>query len=137
VNLMPFQMIVKTGRKLSETPNLDDYEKPIMNLLEEMVDSNLLKPKDYEIYFSKFLIEAKQELKKQVIAENKTPTMPDNFWKGQEKYGLSGSIVAFIDKKYGRDKLFDLLKQTNKEAALKLLSISEAQLLIDWKNPFQ
>ena len=63
--------------------------------------------------------------------------MPDNFWKGQEKYGLSGSIVAFIDKKYGRDKLFDLLKQTNKEAALKLLSISEAQLLIDWKNPFQ
>jgi acetyl-CoA synthetase len=24
---MPFQMIVKTGRKLSETPNLDDYEK--------------------------------------------------------------------------------------------------------------
>jgi hypothetical protein len=51
--------------------NLDDYEKPIMNLLEEMVDSNLLKPKDYEIYFSKFLIEAKQELKKQVIAEKK------------------------------------------------------------------
>jgi uncharacterized protein YbaP (TraB family) len=51
--------------------NLDDYEKPIMNLLEEMVDSNLLKPKDYEVYFSKFLIEAKQELKKQVIAEKK------------------------------------------------------------------
>jgi len=51
--------------------NLDDYEKPIMNLLEQMVDSNLVRPRDYEIYFSKFLIEAKQLLKKQAIAEKK------------------------------------------------------------------
>jgi uncharacterized protein YbaP (TraB family) len=51
--------------------NLDDYKKPIMNLLAQMVDSSLVKPKDYETYFSKFLIEAKQELKKQAIAEKK------------------------------------------------------------------
>jgi hypothetical protein len=51
--------------------NLDDYEKPMMGLLEQMVDSNLVQPKDYEIYFSKFLIEAKQLLKKQAIAEKK------------------------------------------------------------------
>lgn len=49
--------------------NLDDYERPIMRLLGQMVDSNLVKPKDYQVYFSKFLIEAKQELKKQAIAE--------------------------------------------------------------------
>jgi len=40
-----------------------------MRLLGQMVDSNLVKPKDYQVYFSKFLIEAKQELKKQAIAE--------------------------------------------------------------------
>ena len=51
--------------------NIDDYEKPIMSLLEQMVDSNLIKPKEYEMYFSKFFIEAKQELKKQAIAEKK------------------------------------------------------------------
>ncbi len=51
--------------------NLDDYKSTIMKLLGEMVDSNLVKPKDYEMYFSKFLIEAKQELKKQSIAEKK------------------------------------------------------------------
>jgi hypothetical protein len=51
--------------------NLDDYKSSMMKLLGEMVDSNLLKPQDYEIYFSKFLIEAKQELKKQAIAEKK------------------------------------------------------------------
>ena len=51
--------------------NLEDYKSTIMKLLGEMVDSNLVKPKDYEMYFSKFLIEAKQELKKQSIAEKK------------------------------------------------------------------
>jgi uncharacterized protein YbaP (TraB family) len=51
--------------------NLQDYKTQIMRLLGEMVDSNLVKPADYNIYFSKFLIEAKQELKKQSIAEKK------------------------------------------------------------------
>ena len=51
---------------------LDDYKKPIMNLLRKMVDSNLVKAKEYEIYYSKFLIEAKQQLKKQNIEEKKS-----------------------------------------------------------------
>jgi hypothetical protein len=51
--------------------NLQDYKSNIMKLLGEMVDSNLVKPADYDMYFSKFLIEAKQELKKQSIAEKK------------------------------------------------------------------
>jgi hypothetical protein len=51
--------------------NLDDYKQPLMSLLENLVDSNLIKPKDYDMYFSKFLIEAKQELKKQAIKEKK------------------------------------------------------------------
>ena len=74
---------------------------------------------------------------KQIIAENKAPLTLDNFWKGQEKYGLSGSMVAYIDNKYGRNKLFELLTQTSKAAALKLLAVSEKQLLADWKNSFQ
>ena len=49
--------------------NLDDYKYSMMQLLAEMVDSNLVKPKDYDIYFSKFLIETRQELKRQAIAE--------------------------------------------------------------------
>ena len=51
---------------------LDDYKKPIMHLLKRMVDSNLVKAKDYEIYYSKFLVEAKQQLKKQAIEEKKS-----------------------------------------------------------------
>lgn len=52
--------------------NLDDYKKPMMRLLRTMVDSNMVKANDYEIYFSKFFIEAKQELKKQAIEEKKS-----------------------------------------------------------------
>ena len=51
--------------------NLDDYKWPMMRLLRTLVDSNLVRQKDYEMYFSKFLIEAKQELRKQAIDEKK------------------------------------------------------------------
>lgn len=51
--------------------NIDDYKYTVMQLLGEMIDSNLVSTRDYDIYFSKFLLEAKQELKKQSIAEKK------------------------------------------------------------------
>ena len=73
---------------------------------------------------------------KQMINDDRTPSSLDNFWKGQEKYGLSGSIVAYINKAYGREKLFHLLKFTNKQEALKFLGLSEEQLLKAWKNSF-
>ncbi len=49
--------------------NLDDYKNSMMQLLAVMVDSNLVSQKDYDSYFSKFWIEARQELKKQAIVE--------------------------------------------------------------------
>lgn len=48
---------------------INDYEEPVMNLLQTMIDSNMVNYKDYEMYLPKFLIEAKQEMKKQVIKE--------------------------------------------------------------------
>jgi uncharacterized protein YbaP (TraB family) len=49
--------------------NVDDYKWKMMALLGRMIDSNLIVASDYETYFNKFFIEAKQEYKKQVIAE--------------------------------------------------------------------
>jgi hypothetical protein len=51
--------------------NLDDYKWKTMRLLGRMIDSNLVRSQDYEIYYSKFFIEAKQELKKQRINEKR------------------------------------------------------------------
>ena len=71
---------------------------------------------------------------KQMILDDKTPSTLDDFWKGQEKYGLSGSMVAYIDKTYGREKLFMLLKLTNKKEVLKFLGVSEGQMIKSWKD---
>lgn len=48
---------------------VDDYKAPMMRLLAEMADSNLVDPKEYEPYFSKIYLEAKNELKKQLSGE--------------------------------------------------------------------
>ncbi|MBL7850084.1 MAG: hypothetical protein JNN04_04225 [Cyclobacteriaceae bacterium] len=71
-----------------------------------------------------------------LVKENKTPTLLDNFWKGQHRYGLSGSVVKYIDQKYGRQKLLSLLAFTRKDQVLQALNLSEPQLLADWKNQF-
>ncbi|HEX2609119.1 MAG TPA: TraB/GumN family protein [Flavisolibacter sp.] len=49
--------------------NINDYEKPLMGLLETMVDSSMITYKEYDMYLPKLLIEARQEMKKQVINE--------------------------------------------------------------------
>lgn len=71
---------------------------------------------------------------KRMIAENKTPTTLDDFWKGADKYGLSGSMVAYIDKVYGRKKLSELLRFTNKQDALQSLGVAESQLIAGWQK---
>lgn len=48
--------------------NLHEYKKPVMELLTEMIDSNFLRPSDYEAYFNKFLMEARMEYRKQVAS---------------------------------------------------------------------
>jgi hypothetical protein len=50
--------------------NLDDYKGQVMELLTTMVDSGYVNAKDYEPYFSKFYVEAKQELKKEKASES-------------------------------------------------------------------
>jgi hypothetical protein len=85
-------------------------------------------------YVSGQLDEKRLQRVKQLIKENKTPATLDNFWKGQERYGLSGSMVNYIDKTFGRAKLFALLKFTNKKDALKFLGLSEEQLIKNWKD---
>lgn len=73
------------------------------------------------------------EVKKR-ISENKMPNSLDAFWTGKMKYGLSGSMVMYIDKKYGRKKLKALLVFNKKTEILQSLQITEKELLNDWAN---
>jgi uncharacterized protein YbaP (TraB family) len=83
--------------------NLDDYKDDMMKLLGEMVDSSVLKPADYDMYYSKFMLEARQELKKQSIAEKKKAIE-----KAEESKEDKNRQDAFIEKEeddYGNDDL--------------------------------
>jgi hypothetical protein len=83
--------------------NIDDYKTPMMTLLGSMVDSNLVKPKDYETYFSKFMIEARQELKRQAIREKKAAIEKAEESKSEKKE--SYSYYDDEEKDYGNDDL--------------------------------
>ena len=48
---------------------IDDYKEDVLNLLTSMVDSGYLKASDYETYFNKIHLDAKQMLKKQLARE--------------------------------------------------------------------
>lgn len=71
---------------------------------------------------------------KVAIRENTIPTSLDGFWTGKIKYGLSGSVVKFIDEKYGREKLSELLPLNKKTDILKVLKVDEIQLLANWQQ---
>jgi len=51
--------------------NIDDYRDAVMDLLTELVDSGYIDKRAYDVYFSKFFVEARLELKKQLIGEKK------------------------------------------------------------------
>ena len=67
------------------------------------------------------------------VSKGNFPVTLDDFWKGKNKYGLSGSMVMYIDKKYGREQLTKLLYLTNKAELLSALHITEETLIEECK----
>jgi hypothetical protein len=71
---------------------------------------------------------------KDAIRAGKEPHQLANAWSGRYRYGVCGSLVEFVDQRWGRDVVWKLLSATKPEAALRLLGVTEAQFLKDWKN---
>jgi len=57
--------------ELLQLSTLADYKDNVMTLLVRLVDSNLVKAKDYEAYFTKIYFDAKVELKRQQVKDEK------------------------------------------------------------------
>ncbi len=71
---------------------------------------------------------------KRAVAAGKVPDSLDQFWTGPLRYGLSGSVVHFIDLKYGRQKLLELLPLKRKNEFYQQLGTTEEQLLKEWRD---
>lgn len=54
-------------------------------------------------------------------------------WSGPHRYGVSGSLVKYIDVKFGRSVTKELLTARTQDAVLKRLGLTEDELLAAWR----
>ncbi len=88
----------------------------------------------FATYASGQLDVSRMDAVKHAIENDALPQSLDNFWTGKLKYGLSGSIVKYIDHKFGREKLRELLKYNRKDEVLNSLGVTEKDLLLAWSE---
>jgi hypothetical protein len=71
---------------------------------------------------------------RQAIESGKAPTRLADAWTGRFRYAVSGSIVRYVDRRYGRKTLIRLLKAKDTGQALKMLGTTERRLLDGWSR---
>ena len=71
---------------------------------------------------------------REAITKDEIPGNLENFWSGDLRYGLSGTLVMYLDITYGRQKLMSLLEHTHIETLLDALETTEAGILNGWKS---
>jgi uncharacterized protein YbaP (TraB family) len=100
--------------------NLEDYKETILKLTAALVDSNLIKTKDYKSQYSKILLEARHELKKQLISEKRKAIEKAKDAEDEEAIAYGGYIDA-DGKGNSRLALYNtlLLPYWDKEPAVK------------------
>jgi hypothetical protein len=86
------------------------------------------------VYVSGQLDHDHKSAAQEAIAKGKVPSELAKAWSGPYRYGLAGSMVRFIDKRYGRQMLWRLLPETKPEKLLKQLNLSEKDFLLAWRT---
>jgi hypothetical protein len=71
---------------------------------------------------------------KMLVESGKAPADLASFWTGKYKYGLSGSMLMYLDAHFGRDKLISILPFNHLEQVLGALKVSEGALVEGWKS---
>lgn len=71
---------------------------------------------------------------KKAILDSKVPNSLNEFWTGNLKYGLSGTMVMYLNEKYGRNTLSHLLEYNDVKEVFMSLNTTELEILQGWKN---
>lgn len=74
---------------------------------------------------------------KKALLENQVPETLDEFWTGNLRYGLSGTVVMYLDKKYGREELINLLNYNHIGKLLSSLDTDELKIIDGWKKQME
>ncbi|MEJ2218331.1 MAG: nuclear transport factor 2 family protein [Gemmatimonadota bacterium] len=68
------------------------------------------------------------------IAAEAAPTRLADGWSGRYRYGVAGSMVAYIDRRWGRATIVRLLRATTNDEVLAVLGTNEAGFLAGWRR---
>lgn len=68
----------------------------------------------------------------EAVNSGQIPASLDELWKGDLRYGLSGSMLMYMDRRFGRSKLMKLMGMTCAEEILSDLQLTSEHLLSDW-----
>jgi hypothetical protein len=85
------------------------------------------------VYVSGQLEQGHLAAPREAIELGLAPKKLEDAWSGKYRYGVCGSIVAYIDHTYGREILRYLLVTTTQEEFLFLLGLTEQELLDRWR----
>jgi hypothetical protein len=69
-----------------------------------------------------------------LIAAGYAPTSLESILTGQGGYGAAASIMAYIDRRFGRATVRSLTRAGSTAEALTMLGVSEAALLQGWRD---
>lgn len=127
--------------EILQLSSLEDYKPHVNSLLKAMVDSGYLKAKNYDSYFTKIYFDAKVELKKQQIKDEKQLQQENTPEEGNNVFGfrsffsnaISNSVPSplqdyavllapFYDKENVVPKFFDKLLQS-KDVSVQLAAV--------------
>jgi hypothetical protein len=67
------------------------------------------------------------------ILANAAPAKLADAWRGRYRYGVSGSMVAYVDAVWGRRVLVELLSATTNAQILARLGCSEDEFIARWR----
>ena len=71
---------------------------------------------------------------RRAVAEGRGPTDLRTAWSGADRYGVCGSLVAFLETRCGREGLVRLLAATDFEAFLQEAGLTEEAWLAAWRG---
>lgn len=70
----------------------------------------------------------------QALAEDAIPERLDEAWSGPYRYGVSGTLVEYVDSTWGREVLESLLEAISQDDILRALGVAEQDLLDGWRT---
>jgi hypothetical protein len=71
---------------------------------------------------------------REAIESGKAPAQLEDGWSGKYRYAVSGSLVRYVDTKWGRKTVTRMMADTSEAGILTRLHTDESTLLRDWRQ---